>query len=182
MLCALRSQAHLRTSLPAKVPRAMLQREVSCAACAEIKRIEEEERKKQIEAVKQARKAAKEEAKLHREAEKEFFRKYLDRNDASFSEAARIVHRNQQSAHNNPIEVVAVEQVYNARLKMQFFECKQDLIDPTAEPLFKFHGTSKEAVDGICKDGFRQPTAEKPNMDEVGGTKPDVWPRYLRRL
>ena len=46
------------------------------------------------------------------------------------------------------------------------------VVYPTPAPLYKFHGTDKAGVDGICMDGFRQPTAEKPNMDKKsGGTK-----------
>ena len=68
-----------------------------------------------------------------------------------------------------PTQVTGVESVYNAKLETRFLECKLDLIDPTCEPLTKFHGTSKEGVDGICKDGFRQPDASKPNMDKKSG-------------
>eukprot|EP00966_Prymnesium_polylepis_P180531 4181160-Prymnesium_polylepis.1 len=144
-----------------------------CGACAEKERIEKEERQKQIEAtIKAAREKAKLEAKLHRQKGSEFLREQLHHNNAAFHECQRIVHLNQQSDHKNPIMVVAVEKVYNAKLETQFLECKQDMLDPTCEPMYKFHGTSTEGVDGICKEGFRQPDSAKPNMDKKsGGTK-----------
>eukprot|EP00966_Prymnesium_polylepis_P148538 3431241-Prymnesium_polylepis.1 len=119
-----------------------------------------------------ARKAAKDEASEHRRKGNEFSRRVLHRQDALYQEAARVVHLNQQPDHNNPIIVTAVEHVYNAKLQTALLECKQAMIDPTAPPVYKFHGTSVDGVDGICKHGFRQPKAESPNMDKKsGGTK-----------
>ena len=141
-----------------------------CSACAEIARIEAEEQQKKIEAtIKAARKGAKNEAKLHRQRGSEFVRQPLPHSDPLFHECQRIVHLNQQSDHNNPIMVTAVEKVYNAKLETALQECKQDLVDPTCEPVYKFHGTSVEGVNGICKDGFRQPDARNPNMDKKSG-------------
>lgn len=132
----------------------------------------EEEQKRQVAAATEAaRRNAKQEAKLHRAKGEEFFRRHIPEDDPLYHEAVRIVHQNQQAFHNNPIVVVGVEQVYNAKLKTRFFECKQDLIDPTQEPIYKFHGTEKAGVDGICKEGFRQPDAECPNMDKKSGGK-----------
>ena len=144
----------------------------SCKACAEIRRVEEEERKKQVEAaIKAAKAQAKAQARIHRE-HGGYFRKFLAPSDPSYMEACRIVHQNQQPDHRNPIVVVRVEQVYNAPLQVKFYECQQDMKDPTPAHLYKFHGTDKAGVDGICKDGFRQPDAAKPNMDKKsGGTK-----------
>jgi hypothetical protein len=144
-----------------------------CPACAEKARIEAEEQQKIIEAtIKAAREGARKEAKLHRQKGSEFVRQLLPDSDPFFHECRRIVHLNQQADHNNPIMVTAVEKVYNAKLETAFQECKQDLVDPTCEPVYKFHGTSVEGVNGICKDGFRQPDASNPNMDKKsGGTK-----------
>ena len=142
-----------------------------CRACAEKARIEAEEQQKQIEAtIKAAREAAKKEANLHRLNGSEFARSMLQHNDPLFHECQRLVHLNQQSDHNNPIMVTAVEKVYNAKLETAFLVCKQQsLVDPTCEPVYKFHGTSVEGVNGICKDGFRQPEASDPNMDKKSG-------------
>lgn len=143
-----------------------------CKACATMRNVEEEERKRQLEeAVKSAKAQAKAEAKNHRERGG-FFCKLLEPSDPSYMEACRIVHQNQQPDHQNPIVVVCVEHVYNAALQVKFFECQQDMKDPTPAPLYKFHGTDKAGVEGICKDGFRQPDAAKPSMDKKsGGTK-----------
>ena len=81
------------------------------------------------------------------------------------------MHQNQQAVHNNPIVVVGVEEVYNAKLHTQMLECKQDLIDPTRDGVWKFHGTSKAATDSICEEGFRQPNPAAPNMDKKSGGK-----------
>ena len=155
--------------------------ERSCKVCAAIKKAEEEKRKRQIEeAIKSAKAEAKAEAKLHR-TRGGFFRKPLLPSDPAYMEACRIVHQNQQPDHRNPIVVVGVEQVYNAALQAKFCECKQDLVDPTPAPLHKFHGTSKEGVDGICEHGFRQPNAAQPNMDKKsGGTKLPMYEHIAR--
>lgn len=146
--------------------------EKDCKACAEIQRIAEDERQRQLdEAIETARREAVKQARAHRERGG-FFRRPLPSSDPSYMEACRIVHQNQQPDHQNPIVVVGVEQVYNAEQQVKFFECQQQMKDPTPAPLYKFHGTNKAAVDGICREGFRQPTAEKPNMDKKsGGTK-----------
>jgi len=143
-----------------------------CKACAEIRRIAEEEHQRQLkEAIKTASREAVKQARVHRERGG-FFRKWLPSSDPSYMEACRVVHQNQQPDHQNPIVVVGVEQVYSAEQQVKFFECQQQMKDPTPAPLYKFHGTDKAGVDGICMDGFRQPTAEKPNMDKKsGGTK-----------
>ena len=144
----------------------------NCKPCAEKRRIEEQEKRMQLEeAIKSAKTQAKAGARFHRERGG-FFRKRLDSRDPSYMEACRIVHQNQQPDHRNPIVVVGVEQVYNAACQVAFFECQQDMKDPTPAPLYKFHGTDKAGVDGICENGFRQPDATKPNMDKKsGGTK-----------
>ena len=143
-----------------------------CKVCTAVQKAEEEERKRQLDvAISSAKAQAKDEATAHRERGG-FFRKRLEQSDPSYMEACRIVHQNQQVDHGNPIVVVGVEQVYNANEQVKFFECKQDMIDPTPAPLYKFHGTDANGVSGICETGFRQPDAAKPNMDKKsGGTK-----------
>ena len=170
----------------------------NCGACAEKTKVEEEEKQKQLDAsLKAARKAAKEEARQHREKGSEYVLRELPPFDPLFHECQRIVHLNQQSDHNNPIfvrrpelacallhlplacptlpctfcplQVTRVESVYNAKLETRFLERKLELQDPTAEPVYKFHGTNEAATYGICAEGFRQPTAEKPNMDKKSG-------------
>ncbi|KAL1523714.1 hypothetical protein AB1Y20_018644 [Prymnesium parvum] len=144
----------------------------TCEACAEKRKVEEREQQKQLEVAKNAaRKAAKDEARVHRAKGEEYVRRQLESRDPLFAEAAKLVHQNQQAVHNNPIVVVGVEEVYNAKLHTQMLECKQDLIDPTRDAVWKFHGTNKAATDSICIEGFRQPDPEAPNMDKKSGGK-----------
>lgn len=143
-----------------------------CKPCAERRKIEKEEQCKQLEAAKDAaRKVAKEEARTHRERGSEFVRKRLNPDDPLYMEAAKIVNQNQQAIHNNPIMVVGVEEVYNAKLSTQMLECKQDMVDPTRDHVWKFHGTDIAATDGICENGFWQPDPKAPFMDKKSGGK-----------
>ena len=72
-----------------------------------------------------------------------------------------------QADHNNPIQVLKVEKVFNRELEEKFRAAKASKLccppkDCVTLPLF--HGTSKEGVDGITKDGFRLPGRSDKNM------------------
>lgn len=60
--------------------------------------------------------------------------------------------------------VTKIEKVYNSKLKMKWMKRKKDMFDPSYIPM-KFHGTSKDAVYSIVKEGFRMP---KPNKQMYG--------------
>jgi len=53
-------------------------------------------------------------------------------------------------------KITSISKVCNPKLREAYLKCRLSLYDPSVEEL-KFHGTSTDAVKGICTNGFRLP-------------------------
>eukprot|EP00966_Prymnesium_polylepis_P054096 1250534-Prymnesium_polylepis.1 len=72
-----------------------------------------------------------------------------------------------QADHNNPIHVIKIEKVFNRTLEERFRVTKASKLccaSRNCVSMQLFHGTTKEGVEGITKDGFRLPERSDKNM------------------
>ena len=78
-----------------------------------------------------------------------------DTDDASeFYDVEDRVKKYIQPGHGWFPEVTRIEKITNLRLQKKFIQAKSDMVNPLRSEL-KFHGTDKEAVENIIKDGFK---------------------------
>eukprot|EP00252_Welwitschia_mirabilis_P023075 TRINITY_DN642_c0_g2_i4.p1 TRINITY_DN642_c0_g2~~TRINITY_DN642_c0_g2_i4.p1 ORF type:complete len:315 (+),score=37.72 TRINITY_DN642_c0_g2_i4:119-946(+) len=69
-----------------------------------------------------------------------------------------------QPGHNMALVVTRIQKVFNRELEIRFLNARRNLFEPNIDPQPLFHGTDDAAIEGITKEGFRLPRANKNNM------------------
>ena len=135
----------------------------ACRTCKRIKEIELEKQKKQLAELKSKALVA-----INKELEElkkqpitdECIQMELSSSGDTAAEYFNIedmVKKYIQPDHRWFPEIKKIIKLTNIKLFATYLECKKDLFDPCNE-VDKFHGTSKEAVNAIIKDGFKLPS------------------------
>ncbi len=135
-----------------------------CDECCKIREAEEKRKREREELErKKARQRAKEKLEeLKKKSVKQgVFRDELKQEGdttAEYLEVADKVRKYIQPGHKWYPEVTKIEKVTNFQLLERWLQAKCRIEDPARRSELKFHGTSKDGVEGIIKDGFRLPT------------------------
>ena len=132
----------------------------SCYSCKSMRLEREEQERKQIEAErKKFNDEVLEEIRQIKISSSKFSRSELQPFGETASEYHDIedkVKKYIQTGHNWFPVLTKIEKVENSGLRLQWLQCRSEMLDPTYEAL-KFHGTSAEAVDAIVEKGFKMP-------------------------
>ena len=142
--------------------------------CYECKRLEHLEQKKREKEQLKLRKVCEEEekkkiAELLKNTKLEPIREELSKDGDTADEYLTIedqVKKYIQPGHKWYPVVTKIEKVVNCKLEIEWRKAKIKMFDPGMRIERKFHGTSKDAIDRIIKDGFLMP--KSPGMFGTG--------------
>ena len=86
----------------------------------------------------------------------------VPKDSGKFSEIEKMVLESRSTMHNWHPKITKIEKILNQILEKKFEEAKQKCISSFTD--LKFHGTGKEGIENIPKEGFRISKKQPPNM------------------
>ena len=142
-----------------------------CYDCERLERIEQEKREKEQLKLRKVREEEEKKkiAELLKNTKLEPIREELSKDGDTADEYLTIedqVKKYIQPGHKWYPVVTKIEKVVNCKLEIEWRKAKIKMFDPDMRIERKFHGTSKDAIDSIIKDGFLMP--KSPGMFGTG--------------
>ena len=142
-----------------------------CYECKRLERIEQEKREKEQLKLRKMREGEEKKkiAELLKNIKLDPIREELSKDGDTADEYLTIedqVKKYIQPGHKWYPVVTKIEKVTNNKLEKKWREAKIEMFDPDMRSERKFHGTSKEAIESIIKDGFLMP--KNPGMFGAG--------------
>lgn len=130
-----------------------------CDKCEKLKQIEAMKRAEEEEKIRKLRKEEEEKKikELMEKIELEPTEIELSKTEDEYYTVQDKVQKYIQPTHKWYPEVTKIVKVINYRLEANFRKAKLLMVDPEMRSELKFHGTSKEAIENIIKEGFRLP-------------------------